>query len=214
MEQATAQASIAAVPAAKSYWDPERDRPRGINLVRLEVVNRKTAGLQMPRGHVLQPGVSTVDVYADEVENVKAQVEPRPDAVVQAHESFRRAIADEAKARVSGFAGDAEGFLALVDAKDPVAVAEYEFIRAQSPLSPEAMFRQTMRRDPLPLASCKLVDPNVAEPKREAVKLIESENSKGRGELGAAIAEGVNEALKPLLATIGELIKQNQNRKQ
>lgn len=192
---------------AQSFWDPNRDQARGRKLLRLEVHNRCTALLQVPRGQLLVPGVQDIVVYDDQVRLIEALVEPRPEMLAQAQLSYRLAIAEEAKQRVEGFAGDAENFLEEVDSGRSQAAREaYEHVRARTALSPESLFRQSMKRDPLPLVSCKFVG-EAEEPKREAVKIFQEENAKTTGVLGESIGAAIAEAQKPLVALLGELIK-------
>lgn len=213
MEQTSTQSSTPKNGVAKDYvtptsfWDPERDRPRGRALVRLEVEVRNTVNLQAPRGYLLQPGKQIIDVYDDEVAILEAQVETRPDALQQAHLSYRLSLAEDAKQRVEGCSLDAEKFLAAVDAGNGPEREAYEYVRARSPISPEGMFRQTMKRDVLPLVSCKVVELNVPEPKREAVKLLEGEQNRYTDHLGAAIGAAIAESQKPLVNMLGELMK-------
>ena len=65
----------APVATPTSYWDPERDRPRGRPLKRVRVHNRSTLNLQTPRAWLIQPGVQEIEVYDDEVEALMGMVE-------------------------------------------------------------------------------------------------------------------------------------------
>lgn len=190
----------------KVFWNPERDPQRNRKLIKLEVHNRNTANLQVPRGQLVVPGVQEISVYDDEVPLVQALVEPAPQMLDQARQSYRLAIAEEAKQRVEGFPGDSAQFLKEADDGNQAYRESYEFVRARTSLSPESMFRQTMKRDVLPLVSCKVVG-QIEEPKREAVKIFQEQNEKQVGVLGESIGAAIAEAQKPLVALLGELIK-------
>ena len=188
----------------KCYWDPERDRPRGKELVRVKVKNRSTLNLQLPRGWLLQPGTQLVDLYSDEVQNVMAMVEPNPAALEQARHSCRLAIAQEAKARVDGFSGSADEFLQRVDRNELAEMDAYQYVLARTSLSPEAQFRSTMMRDPLPLDSCEIVERGIPEPQRESVKLLQAEQQRYTGSLGESIGAAIAQAQAPLIAQLAE----------
>jgi hypothetical protein len=211
-----------------SHWDPERDRPRGKELIKVEVHNRSTLNLQIPRGWLLQPGVQTVEIYVDELPAVMAMVEPEPMLLELSERAFRLALADEAKERFDGFSGTAEQFLKLIADGDRLASDAYEYVRARTTLSPQAEFRKTNKRDPLPLVSCKVVERNVPEQQRESVKLLQAEQSRFTENLAAgiaagiadkqkvdheqlaiAVALGVGEAIKPLVVALTDAIKQS-----
>lgn len=196
----------APVATPTSYWDPERDRPRGRPLKRVRVHNRSTLNLQTPRAWLIQPGVQEIEVYDDEVEALMGMVETKPEMIEQAQESYRLAIAEDAKQRVEGFAGDAAAFIAEVAAGNQAAREAYEYVRARTSLSPQSLFRQAMKRDPLPLVSVEVIG-DAQEPKRAAVELLQAEQTRYTGSLGAAIAAGIADAQKPLLAAFAEQTK-------
>jgi hypothetical protein len=197
-EQATAE-----IIPIKSMLDPNRDERRDKSMVIMRVVNPKTVRLQLPAGNLIGMGVSYVQIYEDEVDAVKAMVEPRPDKLVQAKEAFDLNIAKEVAAAAS-WTGSVEELQVKIAAKNDPAINQHvEHVLATTPISIESEFNDLVGRSLLALTEAEVVKVGLAEPQRRG---IEAEHEKFVEAIVTAVNTSNERLATTMAASIGEAL--------
>src|SRR5690348_13709139 len=79
---------------AQNFFDPAREKRRGISFTRLSVVNRNTMHLGLPDGNLVPIGKHEVRCYEDNVKFVQALVED-PKRVARARDAYWSKIVAE-----------------------------------------------------------------------------------------------------------------------
>jgi hypothetical protein len=156
--------------------------PRKEAMVRLEI-DVVPSHQMIPPGITAPHGVHTVKVFASDVPLIMALVEPDQSAVARAEQDFRGTLDDMIR--------EATANLTELEAQQ-----EAKKIAATFAGSPAAMFQRNMRRDMLPLRSCRVVEEGLPAPSREA-------GAESEERIARIVAQEVARAMSALVEALG-----------
>lgn len=149
-----------------NFFDAERDPPRRRSMTRMRIENRNTRHLPLPSGNIVEPGVSEITVYDDEVQAVEGLVEQGDEKFRLARQAYMAAVAREVK-ELLDWTGSVEELQALIVNKSDSRVNEaYERMLRESYLSFEGTFTDIFGRGPLPLVRAEVIESGMPEPQR------------------------------------------------
>jgi len=178
------------------------------------VTNTRVANAMIQRW-TFSPGIHEINVYADEVAAVMAEVEPEPALIVEAKRQLKLRVAEELLSKLDNFRGGAHELVKVIDLDEPAKGQfdiEVRSILATTPHSVQAEFRKLTGRDMLPLDAAAVVDTGIPEPQRIALqaeqdKLVAALKA-ALGGSGSPAAADMEALKKALLAEMSPAIEQ------